>query len=413
MRLLWFVLRKLDTTERKIELLSALPQILQFDGHNNLTSQQWQAIQTQIRAVQAKLSKRLKNARIELLKESENQENLIELIHRAGAIELELTNAFNYFDTFLDMLSQRLIPGIGRFLKGCDILAEHSLRLKHPVLQTIQKPLVYFDRGFGASVRREGIRIKGNFANPIPTIQIPYFKIVESHTLISIFHEVGHIQLVQLGLKEELQQALSKNLSRQEAGTEIINSFNNWLTEIFPDFIGFLNTGISQAINTKEILSLTPERVFHVTKNEVHPPPYLRVLIILDWCKYNWGKGIWDDIEDEWKKCYPLEYASPEEKKFMLVGLKYIRTLTTILFDFRFTGLGNKPITSLCNLEHVSPENFKKRLNIFLTTGEISISDMNPSAQLGFLTYLRYTTKIKQGFFHKTMSKWLHNIAIN
>jgi hypothetical protein len=77
-----------------------------------------------------------------------------------GHIELELTKAVTFFDTFLDMLTQRLVPRLGALLAGCDILALDALGKEHAALRIIEPPLVFCDRGFGASILREGIHLQ-------------------------------------------------------------------------------------------------------------------------------------------------------------------------------------------------------------------------------------------------------------
>ena len=72
-----------------------------------------------------------------------------------GDLELDLSTSFGFFDTYMDVLTQRHAPKLGRLLAGCDALAWEGIRRDHPAWQIVERPLVYCDRGFGASTLRQ------------------------------------------------------------------------------------------------------------------------------------------------------------------------------------------------------------------------------------------------------------------
>ena len=51
------------------------------------------------------------------------------------------------------------------------------------------RPLVFLDRGFGASIIRQGVPLPAGGRNTMPLIQIPYSKLATKHNLTSIVHE--------------------------------------------------------------------------------------------------------------------------------------------------------------------------------------------------------------------------------
>src|SRR4029453_2847264 len=60
-----------------------------------------------------------------------------------GRLEFDLTRNFPFFDTYMDVLTQRLTPELGGLLSGCDVLAWDALHRGHPALRVLEPPLVF------------------------------------------------------------------------------------------------------------------------------------------------------------------------------------------------------------------------------------------------------------------------------
>ena len=86
--------------------------------------------------------------------------------------------AFTFFDTYMDVLTQRRSPELGPVLAGCDVLA--GMRWPGASDATRRPPLVFCDRGFGASIVRESVPFPDGTPNPMPLIQIPYSRLKRS-----------------------------------------------------------------------------------------------------------------------------------------------------------------------------------------------------------------------------------------
>ena len=402
-----YLKQRYDTIENKIKSLSKLRDILGLEKHNDIEESQWDAIESQLFLAQSKFLSRLKKLSSELFRNVNDMQSLRSLNEQLGKVELDLSRSFSFYDTFLDILSQRLLPGIGPILKGCDVLANDSIRKNHPALSTLTKPIVYFDRGFGASTRREGVWLYSGSKNPITTIQIPYTKIKTKYDLTSIVHEAGHSIMVRLGLERELSKEIRESLALAGASELMQNGFASWSKEIGPDFWGFLNCGIAQALATRELLSLPQKEVFSISFNDPHPPPFLRVLIVLDWCRRQWGAGEWDEWESEWRYLYPLTMASEMNRKILKEGEKFIHVVSRVLFRTRFKNLGFKTIPSLFNMEDVSPNHFRRILSEAKYSGILNLADLSPCGQLGFFGYLRANSKISEETLDRLMTRWL------
>src|SRR6185503_14961278 len=223
-----YLKRRYDAIENKIKLLSKLRITVGLSKCNDIEESQWEAIESQLHYAQSKYRGKLKRIGSELFLKLNEMETQRELNAQLGKVELDLSRSFTFYDTFLDILSQRLLPGIGPILRGCDVLACDSIRKDHPALSTITKPIVYFDRGFGASTRREGISLYDGTKNPITTIQIPYTKINSKYTLTSIIHETGHSVMVRLALVSTLSKAIRNALASAGADQSLQDGFANW-----------------------------------------------------------------------------------------------------------------------------------------------------------------------------------------
>ena len=229
-----------------------------------------------------------------------------------GKIDLDITNTIVFFDTYMDILSQRKMPFLGKILRGCDRLAEDAMSIDHQITRDLELPIVSCERGFGALIIRPGVTFPGNIKNPVPLIQIPYSRIVSKYDLTSINHEAGHDMYIRLGLNYALPNALKAALINSRAPKEIVDLYVLWSFEIAPDFWGFCCSGIAQTLSIKEMLSLPPYRVFYVTRDDPHPAIFIRVLLSIEWCRQQWGRGEWDYWEKEWDTLYPLKFTSKE-----------------------------------------------------------------------------------------------------
>ena len=226
----------------------------------------------------------------------------------------------------------------------------------HPALIIIEKPLVFLDRGFGASILREGITLPDGSLNPLPAIQIPYSKLMEKYNLTSVIHETGHSAMVRLGLVVSLPKMTIEVLENAGAPKTIHKLFALWMKrDRAQHFRGFCNCGIAQPSSVREILSLPKNYVFKVSSTDPHPPPFLRVLLAIEWCRQQWGSGIWDTWERSWTMMYPMKELRSEEKKIISTAKEYIPTVSHALFRTRFRTLNGGTILSLFDIDAIAP----------------------------------------------------------
>ncbi len=299
-----FFLLKIESLRTRARMLPKLRETLALPADRDIRPEQWEVLSNQLATVANRLLHQLRVYTDQHLSDRNEPRMRQALIQRLGELELELSQAYNFYDTYMDVLTQRLSDPIGSLLRGCDAIAADGLRRGFLAEITVP-PVVYCERGFGASTLREGVDLQRNVPNPIPFIAIPYARIAEKYNLISIYHEVGHQTLVKLNLLPVLQRVFHESASQAGASTLLSSLFANWSKELGPDFWAFCLTGMAQTCSIRDVLVLPGSAMFQISPFQQHPPAYLRFLMSVEWCKHLWGKGDWDQWEAEWTDLYP------------------------------------------------------------------------------------------------------------
>ena len=264
------IIQKIESLRFRARLLTGLRSMLDLKPHQDISAEQWEALETQLATVSNKIRQQLRIYADRYLSERNDPKMRQTLINRLGELEMELTEAYNFFDTFMDILTQRLSDDIGPLLRGCDVIAADALKRGFLADITIP-PLVYCERGFGASTLREGVNIQRNVPNPIPFIAIPYARMSEKYNLMSINHEVGHQALVKLNMLDLMQTVFRKGLAKAGATPLIQNLYANWSRELVPDFWGFCLSGMAQTASVRDVLILPTAMMFSISTGQPHP----------------------------------------------------------------------------------------------------------------------------------------------
>lgn len=412
----WRFERKIQSLRTKIRVLPLLQDVLKLDPQYDLTDRQWKIITSQLRRLETRINQDLDRTARKNLPLLHLKEAVQALNSDIGKLKLELSKAFVIYDLYLDLLSQRLAPKLGGLLAGCDKIALNGLRRNHPALKIIGPPLVFLDRGLGASILRTGKPLPGGSSserirNELPLIQIPYNRITDKIGLsVGIFHEVGHEALVRLKIESELRRAIYDKFTHKGIPKQVIRLFVLTAKEIGPDFWAFCNCGIAQTFGIKEILSLPPNLVFKVSLNDPHPPPLLRILISIAFCKKIWGNGIWDIWEKEWYALYPLEKASKENRKILSNSIRYLGLLANVLFETKFATLNGKTIPSMFNLDLLNPRMLEIYISKFLDLGKIP-TDVPLGVQLAVFRLMVEKRVISERRVDQLLSQWFKELV--
>jgi hypothetical protein len=397
-----FLLSKIEALKARTELLTGLNKVVSTKDFPNIKPDQWYAINNQLNTVANKISYQLDIYTDRYLIKALNGNEKGKLINALGEIELELSQAYSFYDTYMDILTQRLSPVLGPLLRGCDAIAADGL--KHEYLTTVTKnPIVYCDRGFGASILREGVTV-AKTVNPIAFIAIPYSRLAEKYNLISIYHEVGHQALNKLNLVEPFQQVFSLCAKNAGANQLLQNLFANWSKEIIPDFWAFGFTGMGQTSSMRDVLLVPQEMALSISPYQQHPPTYLRFLISVEWCRFLWGRGDWDEWAEEWDTFYPVENADKVTKEIILQAKKILPNIARASIITRFKKLSNKNITSMFDMDRLNPINLKK------CTNKEHFSNQSIGVQLSAFRLMRDKKNMPIAKLNAIIHAWLINL---
>lgn len=398
--------RRLLSLERRIRILSSLRGLVDLDQDTDITERQWSAILSHLAATESRLLSKLRGAvraYLPYISEPNVARRVNEII---GDITLELTRAFVFFDTFMDILTQRHPKKLGMMLAGCDVIAKDAItKVGHPGLSLVEPPLVSIDRGFGARILRQGSRIlPDEFPSPMSLIQIPYDKLTTKYDLTSILHEAGHEVMVRLDLVSVMSRVFRSWLAREHAPSLVGDLFGSTAVEIFCDFWGFCHIGSGAASSLRDILSLPQYYVYRISLT--HPPPVLRVLLSFQFCRHLWGKGDWDDWEKEWLMLYPLDKAPLGSRRLLYAGKRYIATIAKALFYTKFRTLQWKTIPSFFDFSKIAPWTIDRVLSSS-NSGFLDLKGLSPTVQLAVFCTMKDRRKLSEDAIDRLMTRWL------
>ena len=397
---------RVQSARLRIADLSSLRRRVALPPRYDITKRQWSALELSLSAAEARLRSRLNRASDQYLGNADDVVVARSLNSVLGEIELELSRAFTFFDTYMDVISQRYMADLGPVLAGCDVLAWEAIKRDHPALRLTEPPLVFCDRGFGASIIRESVTLPDGTANPIPLIQIPYSRLKEKCNLTSILHEAGHQALARLGLVHVIPGVIRAALARSGAGNSLRDLFALWSSEIGPDFWTFCAAGIAGPAGIREILALPPGHVFRVSWTDPHPPPYLRVLLSFEWCRFQWGRGPWDLWEEQWTALYPVESAAAGTRALLKEGLARLGVVARALLTTRFRALNGRTIPELFNLNAIAPATLA-RVAAGAASGRLDLTGLMPSAQLAVFRLIKERGLYSEERLDRVMTEWL------
>jgi len=388
----------------------SLRRLVNLGPEQDITARQWAVLEPKLGAISVRLSEQVKQVAGELVPRAGDGGARRSLNDALGRVELDLARAYAFFDTYMDVLTQRRTPALGAVLAGCDVLAYEAMRRDHPALQSIEPPLVYCDRGFGASIIRESVRFPDGSLNPMPLIQIPYSRLHEKCNLTSILHEAGHQGLQRLGLVAPIATALSSALARAGVAPALRELYGRWAFEIGPDFWAFCLCGPAEAQAVQSLFALPRREAMRISFSDPHPPPYLRAVLAFDWCRRAWGRGPWDGWEREWHDLYPLQGLPAAAHEILAAARRAAPLVGAALFDTRFAQIGRRTLPQLFDLETVAPSALA-RIVRRAGKGVLDLRGLTPCAQLAVFAALRTSRRMDERRLEQLMTEWLRRLG--
>lgn len=403
--------RRADSLLFRIRGLTSLRQLVNLASEQDITARQWSVLEMQLSAASALLTTRTKAATDSLLPRAAEPSVRRKLNAALGQIELDMSRVYTFFDTYMDVLTQRRSGELGPVLAGCDVLAYQAMRREHPTLTAIEAPLVFCDRGFGAAIVRESVTFPDGTPNPMPLIQIPYSRLREKCNLTSVLHEAGHQSLTRLQLVRALPAAFRTALERAGAPKPVCDLYALWAFEIGPDFWGFCLCGAAQAAAMRDLFAMPPTHALRLSVTDPHPPPYLRVLLTFDWCRRAFGRGRWDEWEREWEQLYPLTGGiTSEARRLLQSARRFVPVVGDALFNHRFRELENRALVDLFDLTAVSPAEVR-RVAAGAASGVLNLRGLTPCAQLAVFGEIKQMRAMSEERLDEVMTAWLRHLG--
>jgi hypothetical protein len=402
--------RRADALQFRIKGLVSLRRLVNLSHEQDISERQWSVLEPQLSAASTQLISRVKSAVNHLLPQASDPEARRRLNAALARVELDMARAFTFFDTYMDVLTQRRSQELGAILAGCDVLALEAMRRDHPALALVEPPLVYCDRGFGASIVRESVPFPDGTPNPMPLIQIPYSRLREKCNLTSVLHEAGHQGLQRLGLVGPLANALRAALDRAAAPAPVRDLYGMWAFEVGPDFWAFCLSGVAEASAVRDLFAMQPTHAMRISLSDPHPPPYLRALLTFDWCRRAWGRGVWDDWERSWRALYPLEAAPPGTRQLLLQARRRIPLIGQTLFNQRFRQLGGRALPDLFDLPSVAPAEVA-RMARGARSGVLDLKGLKACTQLAVFSQVRDLHAMSEERLDRIMTQWLRRLG--
>lgn len=397
--------REIRLAGRRVAMLTSLREIVALPPAADIEAGQWTAILDELAARQRQAMSLLATAEQDLLPFAEEDGSMADLGSLIGRVELDLAGAFILFDLYVDVLSQRHLPGVGGLLGGCDVLADDALRRSHLALRTGPRPLVQLQQGFGAATRRQRVPLRGGTRNPLQLIEIPYTRLGQKYLLTSIAHEVGHEVMVRLQLLEPIRRAVVSGLALSGSGPDVPNWFGAWLFELIPDAWTVICCGLAAAAGLADILLLPADFAYRADPQDPHPPPFLRVLIGFEMCRQVWGPGPWDPWEDRWRRRHPLDRVPAEHVDLIAQTLPLVRHVVELMLGTPLRAFDGGSLIDLMD-RLVAPDQLRRRIR----QGHLDLRGLRPCAQLAVFRLAEDDGLLDDEVLDRTMTTWLQNL---
>src|SRR5439155_23548693 len=135
----------IEEMKMRFESLTSLRRLVALPPGKDITARQWGILAAALGGAQTRLIARVNRAARAHLASVWDPSVARQLNAILGEVELETARAFTFFDTYMDVLTQRHSPELGSLLAGCDVIAWDALYRKHPALSIVEPPIVLCD----------------------------------------------------------------------------------------------------------------------------------------------------------------------------------------------------------------------------------------------------------------------------
>jgi hypothetical protein len=247
--------------------------------------------------------------------------NMTDTLHQIQVVEDGIFKAHYIWCYFRSKLEQRFIPQFARALLVADLVSYDcystvmhkatTLGIQHTI-GLRDYPLTYLLEDYSLPVTRpRTVKLsKLDYRMlPIPIIGIPLDHIANLWELLSLHHEVSHNLDIDLNEpSQELGLCLAQKMGANGTPQQRISVWQCWISEIFADFLGIILAGPPFVSCLAGFMTLPVKSVSSLVLNEPHPPPYLRILLNVEFIQNialgNDAQEYIDNLLIQWKGVY-------------------------------------------------------------------------------------------------------------
>lgn len=208
-------------------------------------------------------------------------------------------------DAYADTLQQRIVPELGTWLGGMDVLAQDALPSPSSLLTSV-------DRGDRARITQL-YAVDG--ALEASLVVIPHERLPSPFLAQSLLHEVGHAVAAEFDLVHALRAGL------ETVGLRHKRIFSHWMSEITPDFWALLHLGPLSTAAVMHVVSYPHERVWELDSKDPHPTPWLRGLLSAHLGHAIQPHPLFGRLARQWTRTFPLSSA-PKQKQQTISELR-------------------------------------------------------------------------------------------
>jgi hypothetical protein len=252
---------------------------------------------------------------------------------------------------YTDALNTRTNPEMATMLTACDILCRKSMEaiLPHCGLET-PYVLTYIDKGVGASILKSGMRLWDGNVSPVAAVKITLHNLYRPTAIIhESGHQIAHVTNWNTELGTKLYERLkSKSMLAADA-------YQSWASEIAADCFAFVHTGYAAVGSLHNVVSGRPQSVFAFHEGDPHPVSYCRVLLNLEMARFFYGRGPWDDLEENFKQDYPIEHYTFSSVPLIQACVRVLPDVVDVCLRSSFEAFRNKTLSEIIDPMCVSP----------------------------------------------------------
>jgi hypothetical protein len=284
----------------------------------------------------------------------ENLRRLTELKERSGNRVRLVEDIWKFYFELFGQRQSRFAPQ----LLACDRIALDCYQYVYTGLGRTRPipspgPFCYMETGFAPATFRRGVPLTrlGRRANPFPLIQLPYHRLVNPWTLSAVLHESAHNLQSDLGLWQVTPLRIARRLLAAGLGPQLARIWARWHKEIWADLCGLLLGGPSVVATQMDVVGRSPSSTFQFSPADVHPTPYLRVLISLELLRRMGFAKEAEAFRRGWMRIYPKPTSGTIPRAMLATFPQASRLVVDTIAFTPYEQLGGKSLAQAVKFE--------------------------------------------------------------